>query len=94
MGTNEMTNEGVRVGELLLGAINDNSPVMLWTVTRVIGKSKVEAVAATREFELKITVSTRQINDPSYDHQMLRVRYVPSEESIAGLKRLGSLVKR
>jgi hypothetical protein len=82
MGTNEMTNEGVRVGELLLGAINDNSPVMLWTVTRVIGKSKVEAVAATREFEL------------SYDHQMLRVRYVPSEESIAGLKRLGSLVKR
>lgn len=94
MGTNEMTNEGVKVGEMLLGAVGDDTPLLLWTVTKVIGKSKVEALCATRDLELRITVNTRQINDSSYEHQFVRVRYVPSSESIAGLKRLGSLVKR
>lgn len=85
----EITNEGVKLGELLLGSVNEEAPEMLWVVTRIIGKSKVEALAATRDLEVRITIRTAGINGE--DHQFQRVRFASG--NIGNKKRVGSLIE-
>lgn len=70
----EITSDGVKIGEILVGAVGE-SEEMLWVVTRVVGKYKVEAVCATRDLELKIGINTTGINGD--DHDFRRARFIP-----------------
>lgn len=85
----EITSEGVKVGEILLGSIDEEADPMLWVVTRVIGKNKCEAVAAVRDIEIKIGIKTFGINGE--DHQFKRVRFV-KDGSHTVKNRLGSII--